>query len=35
VGKIQRNMPLSAVLKGLEGDHVHFKLDGRRLTVMP
>jgi ferric-dicitrate binding protein FerR (iron transport regulator) len=35
VGKIQRNMPLSAVLKGLEGDHVHFKLEGRQLTVMP
>jgi ferric-dicitrate binding protein FerR (iron transport regulator) len=34
-GKIQRSMPLSALLKGLEGDHIHFKLDGRRLTVTP
>jgi transmembrane sensor len=35
MGKIQRNLPLSAVLKGLENDQVHFKLKGRKLTVMP
>ena len=35
VGKIQRSMPLSVVLKGLEGEHVHFKLSGRDLTVIP
>lgn len=35
VGKIQRSMPLSAVLKGLEGDHIHFKLEDKRLTVTP
>lgn len=34
-GKIQRSMPLSALLKGLEGDHIHFRLDGKRLTVTP
>jgi transmembrane sensor len=35
MGKIQRSLPLSAVLKGLENDKVHFKLEGRELTVMP
>jgi transmembrane sensor len=35
MGKIQRNLPLSVVLKGLENDQVHFKLQGRELTVMP
>ncbi|HLZ87761.1 MAG TPA: FecR domain-containing protein, partial [Puia sp.] len=35
VGKIQRSMPLSAVLKGLEGEHVHFQLEGRKLVVKP
>jgi len=35
MGKIQRNLPLSAVLKGLENDQIHFKLQGRELTVMP
>jgi transmembrane sensor len=35
MGKIQRNLPLSAVLKGLENEQVHFKLEGRELTVMP
>jgi transmembrane sensor len=35
MGKIQRNLPLSAVLKGLENDQIHFKLEGRQLTVMP
>ena len=35
MGKIQRNLPLSAVLKGLENEHVHFLLEGRKLTVKP
>ena len=35
MGKIQRNLPLSAVLKGLENEHVHFELEGRKLTVKP
>lgn len=35
VGRIQRNLLLSDVLKGLENEHCHFKLEGRRLTVTP
>jgi transmembrane sensor len=35
MGKIQRNLPLSAVLKGLENEQVHFKLEGRKLIVTP
>lgn len=35
MGKIQRNMPLSTVLKGLEGENVHFKLDGKKVIVTP
>jgi transmembrane sensor len=35
VGRIQRNLLLSDVLKGLENEHVHFKLDGRKLIVAP
>jgi len=35
VGKIQRNLPLEVVLKGLENEHVHFKLEGRKLLVLP
>jgi transmembrane sensor len=35
MGKIQRNLPLSVVLKGLENDQIHFKLQGRELTVIP
>jgi transmembrane sensor len=35
VGKIQRNMTLATVLKGLEGDGVHFKLEGNQVTVTP
>jgi transmembrane sensor len=35
MGKIQRNLPLSVILKGLENDQIHFKLQGRELTVMP
>jgi len=35
MGKIQRNLPLSVVLKGLENEHVHFQLEGRKLMVKP
>ncbi len=35
MGKIQRNLPLSAVLKGLENEHVHFILEGQKLMVKP
>jgi len=35
MGKIQRNLSLSAVLKGLENEQVHFDLEGRKLTVRP
>jgi len=35
MGRIQRSMPLSTVLKGLEGDHIHFKLEDKHLTVTP
>jgi ferric-dicitrate binding protein FerR (iron transport regulator) len=35
MGKIQRNLPLSAVLKGLENEHIHFSLEGRKLMVKP
>jgi len=35
VGKIQRNLPLLAVLKGLENEQVHFSLEGRKLIVRP
>jgi ferric-dicitrate binding protein FerR (iron transport regulator) len=34
-GKIQRNLLLSDVLRGLENDQVHFRLDGRKLIVTP
>jgi len=34
VGRIQRDLPLSAVLRGLENDHVNFKLQGRTLIVL-
>ena len=35
MGKIQRSMSLSTVLKGLEGEHVHFKLEGKKVIVTP
>jgi transmembrane sensor len=35
VGRIQRNLPLATLLKGMEGEHVHFKLDGKKLIVTP
>jgi transmembrane sensor len=34
-GGIQRNLPLSVILKALENEHIHFKLEGRDLTVLP
>lgn len=35
MGKIQRNLPLSTVLQGLENEHLHFTLQGRKLLVRP
>jgi transmembrane sensor len=35
MGKIQRNMPLSTALKGLEGENIHFKLEGKKVIVTP
>ena len=35
VGKIQRSMTLATVLKGLEGENVHFVLAGKQVTVTP
>ncbi|HEV2478588.1 MAG TPA: FecR domain-containing protein, partial [Puia sp.] len=35
MGKIQRSMSLATVLKGLEGEHVHFKLEGKKVIVTP
>jgi hypothetical protein len=35
VGRIQRDLPLKDVLKGLESDQIHFKLEGRKLIVTP
>jgi transmembrane sensor len=35
VGKIQRSMTLATVLKGLEGENVHFQLEGKQVTVTP
>jgi ferric-dicitrate binding protein FerR (iron transport regulator) len=34
-GRIERNLPLSVILKELENEHIHFKLEGRDLTVTP
>jgi ferric-dicitrate binding protein FerR (iron transport regulator) len=34
-GDMQRNLPLSSVLKALEKSQVHFKIEGRKLVVMP
>ena len=34
-GKIPRSMTLTTVLKALEGENVHFKLDGKQVTVTP
>lgn len=35
MGKIERNIPLSAILRALEAEHIHFKLEGRKLIVTP
>lgn len=35
VGKIQRSFTLATVLKGLEGENVHFKLEGKKVIVTP
>jgi transmembrane sensor len=34
-GKIERTMTLNKVLKGMEGEHLHFKLEGNKVTVTP
>ena len=34
-GRIQRDLLLSDVLKNLESDQIHFKLEGRKLIVTP
>ncbi len=33
-GKVQKNLPLSAMLEGLEIMNVHFTIEGRTLTIM-
>ena len=35
VGKMGRDLSLNNVLRGLELSKVHFRLEGRKLTVMP
>ena len=34
-GKIQRNLSLQQILKGLEDDQVHFRIEGKKLIVSP
>ncbi len=34
-GDLQRNLPLSAILKALEKSQVHFKIEDRKLIVLP
>ncbi|QEC44607.1 FecR family protein [Pseudobacter ginsenosidimutans] len=34
-GKIQRNLSLQQILKGLEDDQVHFRIKGKKLIVSP
>jgi AraC-like DNA-binding protein len=34
-GRIQRSLGLAIILKELETEHVHFKLDGQKLIVTP
>jgi transmembrane sensor len=34
-GMILSNQSLAAVLKGLERNNVHFKIEGKRITVLP
>ena len=35
IGRMGRDLPLSKVLNGLEVSKVHFRLEGRRLIVLP
>jgi ferric-dicitrate binding protein FerR (iron transport regulator) len=35
IGRMGRDLPLSKVLNGLEASKVHFRLEGRRLIVLP
>ncbi|MET0393259.1 MAG: FecR domain-containing protein, partial [Chitinophagaceae bacterium] len=35
VGKMGRDLSLANVLRGLEMSEVHFRVEGRRLTVLP
>lgn len=35
MGKIDRNIPLSGILKALGNDHLHFRLEGKKLIVTP
>lgn len=34
-GKIQRNLSLMQIIKGLEDEEVHFRIEGKKLIVMP
>jgi transmembrane sensor len=34
-GKIERTLPLSEILKGLETENVHFKIENRKIIVNP
>lgn len=34
-GRIQRSLDLAVILKQLESEHVHFKLEGQKLIVTP
>lgn len=35
VGEVSKNVSLSGLLKGLQGAGVHFRIEGRRLVVLP
>jgi hypothetical protein len=35
VGEVSKNVSLSGLLKGLQGTGVHFRIEGRRLVVLP
>ncbi|HEY8967667.1 MAG TPA: DUF4974 domain-containing protein, partial [Puia sp.] len=34
-GKVSRNVPLSQLLKVLELNEIHFKVEGKKITVLP
>ena len=34
-GKVQRNLKLSQIIKGLEDSEIHFRIEGRKLIVLP